>query len=188
MRTRWLVCLAAFAGCKKDPAPGAALPGEPASTAAQDARPQPAPDGAGAGSVASPRGGAMHHHGAKTEAELQLLRLGKHARREYLELAEFPKGRTGQTPPTTCCGKPGNRCVTSFHDWVENPVWKALDFDILDQPAQFRYSYESDGKTFLATAIGDPGCDGVEVTYKLAGRVGADGKPLIELTAPPGVN
>ncbi|CAN5907008.1 hypothetical protein BH11MYX3_BH11MYX3_41870 [soil metagenome] len=47
-----------------------------------------------------------------------------------------------------------------------DPTWAALHFQI-DDPNRFRYSYESDGKTANASAIGDLDCDGVMITYKL---------------------
>jgi hypothetical protein len=75
--------------------------------------------------------------------------------------------------------------VTSPDDWVQNPVWHALDFEI-DEPSLFRYSYESDGKTFTAKAVGDLDCDGIEITYELNGKIDpATRNPVITLTEPP---
>lgn len=121
----------------------------------------------------------------QTEASLQLDKIGKYAKRGLMENGEFPRGRTGLTPPTTCCGQgpPPNHCVTSPDDWVKNPVWHALDFEI-DQPSLFRYSYESDGKTLTAKAVGDLDCDGIEITYELKCEV-TGGRPACQLTEPP---
>jgi type IV pilus assembly protein PilA len=123
----------------------------------------------------------------KTEASLQLNKIGKNAKHAYVESGAFPRGRTGLTPPATCCGQgpPPNHCVTSLDDWVKNPVWHALDFEI-DEPSLFRYSYESDGKTFTAQAVGDLDCDGIEITYRLNGGLDpATHKPTFTLTEPP---
>jgi hypothetical protein len=64
-------------------------------------------------------------------------------------------------------------------------VWAALDFQI-DEPTLFQYSYSAsaDGQQFLAKAIGDLDCDGVFITYELAGRV-SNGAPAVTLTEPP---
>jgi hypothetical protein len=72
--------------------------------------------------------------------------------------------------------------VTSPDDWRRSPVWHALDFEI-DQPSLFRYSYESNGKTFTAKAVGDLDCDGIEITYELNGEV-SGGHPTYRLTEP----
>lgn len=121
----------------------------------------------------------------QTEAALQLNKIGKLAKRGYMENSEFPKGRAALTPPTTCCGQPNNHCVTSNDDWVKNPVWHALDFEI-DAPTLFRYSYQSDGKTFIAKAVGDLDCDGIEITYELNGKIDpATNTPILTLTEPP---
>src|SRR6185436_11118740 len=104
-------------------------------------------------------------------------------KRAYFENGAFPNGRAALTPPTTCCGQPNNHCVTSLDDWRKNPVWAALDFEI-DEPSLFRYSYESDGKTFTAKAVGDLDCDGTEVEYVLTGKVDAQGNPSAELREP----
>jgi hypothetical protein len=67
MRMRWLVCLVAVVGCRKEPAaPGVEAPAAPASasTTEQDALWQLAPDGAQFGIVGSPRGLAMLERGA----------------------------------------------------------------------------------------------------------------------------
>ena len=44
----------------------------------------------------------------------------------------------------------------------------------VDGAFHFQYSYESDGKTFTASATGDIGCTGKPATTTLTGRVGQD--------------
>jgi hypothetical protein len=57
-----------------------------------------------------------------------------------------------------------------------------MEFQI-DEPFRYRYSYESDGQTFTATAVGDPDCDGKPGTYTLTGSVD-NGNPKVELKEP----
>lgn len=122
----------------------------------------------------------------KTEAELQLNKIGKNAKRVYAETSTFPVGKAPLTPATSCCAGADHHCVTTAADWKQ-PAWQALDFEI-DEPSLYRYSYTSDGKTFTAKAVGDLDCDGVEATYELLG-VSLNGNPTVSLTRPaPGTN
>jgi hypothetical protein len=58
-----------------------------------------------------------------------------------------------------------------------NDVWTPLDFQI-DEPSLAQYSYESDGASFVATAVGDPGCNGNIITLQVTGRI-TEGEPVI---------
>jgi len=53
-------------------------------------------------------------------------------------------------------------------------VWKQLGFSV-DDPHYYSYRYQSDGKTFKATAYADLDCDGQASTFTLEGSVGAGG-------------
>jgi len=117
----------------------------------------------------------------KSEASIQLNRVGKSAKRAWAETGAFPKGDTGP-PGGTCCGRANNHCPVDPARW-QHPVWKELDFQI-DEPSLFQYTYRSDGKTFLATAVGDLDCDGIMITYELRGRL-ENGEPRVELIEPP---
>ena len=66
----------------------------------------------------------------------------------------------------------------------DDPVWRALDFQI-DEPTLFQYSYRgsADGQSFEAKAVGDLDCDGVFITYELAGTI-SGGNPTFTLTEP----
>jgi hypothetical protein len=117
----------------------------------------------------------------KTEAALQLNKLGKDAKVYFITNAAFPKGKAKQLPEKACCAQAGHKCaVTSI--WQKDPTWSALDFQI-DEPNLFQYTYESDGKTFKATAVGDVSCGGHPETYTLNGKV-VDGNPVLELVEP----
>jgi hypothetical protein len=118
----------------------------------------------------------------KTEAALQLNKLGKSAKRTYSETSAYPVGNVPLTPAKPCCSGPNGHCPVSSTTW-EHPVWKALDFEI-DEPTLFQYSYQSDGKTFTAKAVGDLDCDGIPITYELRGTSDG-GNPAVQLTEPP---
>ena len=111
------------------------------------------------------------------EAKLQLDKLGKNAKVAFATANEFPKGKVGPTPAAPCCTQQIKQCVPSEAMWAD-PVWEALEFRV-DGAFHFQYSYESDGKTFTATAVGDVGCTGKPVTHTVTGAVGADGSPQI---------
>ena len=87
-------------------------------------------------------------------------------------------------PAKSCCGQPQNKCAPDPDAFAKDPVWTALDFSI-DEPTMYQYRYHSDGKTFLAEAIGDADCDGAMATYKLEGSLDAGGNPRVTLTPPP---
>jgi len=118
----------------------------------------------------------------KTEAELQLDKIGARAKRAFHQTGAFPKGEAPLTPAAPCCGQPSNRCAAPPAAWAQ-PVWRALDFSI-DRPSLYQYSYESDGKTFTAKAVGDLDCDTIMSTYELRGTV-ENGEPTVTLTMPP---
>ena len=114
----------------------------------------------------------------QSEAALQLGRLARALKAEASANAAFPKGKVAQTTP--CCESGGTCSDPSA--W-KDPMWQALDFSI-EEPHRFRYGYESDGKTFTATAIGDLDCDGIEITYRLTGSFDAQGNPSTQLEEP----
>ena len=50
-------------------------------------------------------------------------------------------------------------------------------------PSLFQDSYQSDGQTFTAKAVGDAGCRGEIVTYTMTGKA-IHGNPVVEFTEP----
>lgn len=112
----------------------------------------------------------------KTEAALQLNKLAKNSKTYFITNSSYVIGKTGPKPATPCCTQPDNTCAVET-DWTKDPVWFELDFQI-DEPNKFQYSYDSDGKTGVITAVGDLDCDGTMVTYRMDlssqnGNVGA---------------
>jgi hypothetical protein len=123
----------------------------------------------------------------KTEAQLQLDKIGKAAKVAYLERAQFPTEAAPLTPSDSCCienFQDRRRCRPDASRWSA-PAWRALDFEI-STPHAFRYSYtpSKDGTSFTATAVGDLDCDGVDITFTLHGRV-VNGNPETKLVEPP---
>jgi len=125
----------------------------------------------------------------KTEAALQLNKIGKNSKRIYSETSAYFVGTAGPTParPGTggggCCGGPSNHCAAVPATFAADPTWRALDFQI-DEPSLFVYSYSSTAATaFTATAAGDLDCDGTEISYVLNGTATL-GNPAVTLVEP----
>jgi hypothetical protein len=107
-----------------------------------------------------------------SEARLHLNKLTKLAKVYQIEKGQFPVGKAALTPAISCCDQAQHKCQPDPSQWTG--VWKDLDFQI-DEPHNYRYSYESDGNTFTATAVGDLDCDLEVATFTAHGKFAADG-------------
>jgi hypothetical protein len=120
------------------------------------------------------------------EAELELDKIGKNAKRVFADTSAFPKGKVGLSPANECCfgnsGVSGGKCPVDAKVW-QDPVWQALDFEI-SEPSTYRYSYDSDGTTFTALAVGDADCDKNLATFTLTGKID-NGNATVDLQKPP---
>ncbi len=114
----------------------------------------------------------------RTEAPLQLNRIGRSAKMFYAENGKLPAFDQPLTPAEPCCTQANGKCAPSADDWSA-PAWRAIDFSV-DENHLFQYSYQSDGDTLEATAVGDPGCNGHDVTYHLHMRV-ENGVPTMQV-------
>jgi prepilin-type N-terminal cleavage/methylation domain-containing protein len=123
----------------------------------------------------------------KTEAALQLNKIGKASKRVYSETSSFVVGPALQRPSKPglggCCGGPNNHCAADAAGFVGDATWKALDFQV-DEDSLFFYDYTGAATTFTAKATGDLDCDGTEIVYTLAGTA-TSGNPAVLLTEPP---
>jgi type IV pilus assembly protein PilA len=122
----------------------------------------------------------------KSEAALQLNKIGKNNKRTYAETGSFVVGTPPETAPpiaTGCCGYPDNHCSVNILNWEAEPEWKALDFQ-LDEPTLFSYRYVGFAASFNAFADGDLDCDNVGIQYTLTGTA-VNGNPAVTLTEPP---
>ena len=115
------------------------------------------------------------------EAPLQLNKLGLNAKRAFMEMSLFPKGKVSLTPAKPCCQEPDHHCQWTPSTW-QDPVWKSLDFEVHDA-FMFQYSYESDGNNFTATVVGDPDCRGKPIRFTLTGT-NEHRYPVVKLHGP----
>lgn len=123
----------------------------------------------------------------RTDAEVQLQKIGRRAVEEYTVNATFPPAAAPLTPAVDCCTQNASfrrKCAASPTDW-DAPGWRALDFTV-DEESYYQYSYEplNGGAAFVARAVGDLDCDGTTVTWELRGTV-VNGTPRTELIKPP---
>jgi Tfp pilus assembly protein PilE len=117
----------------------------------------------------------------KSEATLQLNKIGKNAKVYYITNSTFPKFDQPLTPSHTCCGQPNNKCQVDPSQW-QTPAWQALDFEV-DEPGNYRYAFTSNGDSFEAIAVGDLDCDNEEATFKVH-VTATDGNPQMTLEQP----
>jgi prepilin-type N-terminal cleavage/methylation domain-containing protein len=130
----------------------------------------------------------------KTEAVLQLNKIGKNNKRTYMETSRYvaspiPAPTTPMQPGGGgCCGGMGasgnnpNHCApdpVGFSD----PVWQALEFSI-EEDSLFYYDYNGTATSYTAMATGDLDCDGIQITYVLTGTA-VNGQPTSTLSEPP---
>src|SRR5262245_1602734 len=123
----------------------------------------------------------------KTEAALQLNKIGKNAKRAYSESSSYVVGIALQRPAKPggggCCGGPNNHCAADVAGFTADLTWKALDFQI-DEDSLFYYDYSGTATAFTAKATGDLDCDNTEIVYTLTGAA-TNGNPSVLLTEPP---
>ena len=122
----------------------------------------------------------------KTEASLQLNKIGKNAKRAFSETSSYVVGTAAQLPVKPggggCCGGPNNHCTAVPASFAADAVWKALDFQI-DEDSLFYYDYTGAAATFTAKATGDLDCDNTEIVYQMNGTAAA-GNPAATLVEP----
>jgi len=128
----------------------------------------------------------------KTEASLQLNKIGKNAKRVFSETGSYVDKKSTVLPAHPgngtgkgCCGGgggDGNHCAAQPAEFAKDAIWTALDFQI-DEPTLFYYLYDGTPATFVATATGDLDCDGTEIQYTLTGT-SEKGNPAVTITEP----
>ena len=109
----------------------------------------------------------------KSEAMIQLDKIGKKATEEYTTNATYPNATVALTPGTDCCTQGAGqkrKCAVVAGDW-DDAEWRALDFS-LDKEFFFQYSYTQTGggTAFNALAVGDLDCDTTKITYSMDGK------------------
>ena len=120
----------------------------------------------------------------KTEASLQLNKIGKNNKTYFITNAGFV-GTNGAILPgaagAACAGPNKHFAVV---DWSAQPGWSDLDFQI-DEPNLFSYQYTGGSTSATAVAIGDLDCDTTMITYTLNMTSGTNGNPAAAMTEPP---
>ncbi|HEX8107209.1 MAG TPA: prepilin-type N-terminal cleavage/methylation domain-containing protein [Kofleriaceae bacterium] len=130
----------------------------------------------------------------KTEASLQLNKIGKNSKRTYMETSKYVTGVAPTTPNRPgrggCCdglgasGSNTNHCAPDVSPaGFGHPVWTSLDFSI-EEDSLFYYDYNGTATDYTAMATGDLDCDGTEITYVLTGTA-INGQPAYSLSEPP---
>ena len=115
----------------------------------------------------------------KTEAALQLNKIGKNDKVYFNTNAKFVDVNGAQTPGASCCP---NKCAV-VATWTTDPAWSLLDFQI-DEPNLFQYDYTGAAATATAHAVGDLDCDTTLITYTL-GLTATNGNAGATITEPP---
>lgn len=107
------------------------------------------------------------------EAKLQLAKIGRAVQEHAAENGGgILVGKQALTPTKPCCEQADAVCATDPAMWTG--VWTKLGVGI-DGRHRFQYGYSGSAREFVATAVGDPECDGTAMTFELRGSVGADG-------------
>lgn len=123
----------------------------------------------------------------RTQASLQLMKIGKNAKRVFADTGSFVAGTAAQLPKKPgaggCCGGSDNHCKADGASFAADAVWRSLDFQI-EEDSLFYYDYTGTPTAFTATATGDLDCDGTEIVYTLIGAV-VNGNAALQLTEPP---
>ena len=118
----------------------------------------------------------------KTEASLQLNKIGKNSKVIYDTEAQFSQLAVTAKPTTFV---PGSVCkMTKETNWAADTGWAKLDFQI-DEDNLFQYDYVA--STLIAataTATGDLDCDGTSITYTLT-LDATGGNASATITEPP---
>ena len=125
----------------------------------------------------------------RSEAPLQLNKIGKNAKRVYAETGQYPTGSAVQMPQKFglggCCAGGGvdpNHCAKDVAGWQADATWRALDFEI-DEDNLFLYDYSGFPTTFTALATGDLDCDGAEIVFRMNGTA-IGGNPAVAIIEP----
>lgn len=116
-----------------------------------------------------------------SEAEYHLKRLERSVKVHYSVSGELPTGSAPLTPARSCCEDPSG-CYSAEDEFASSPAWRQFDFEVYGSQ-DYQYSFESDGKSFRAKAVGDRDCDGIEVVYELRVDV-IDGTAIGTITKP----
>ncbi|MGN6104630.1 MAG: type IV pilin protein [Kofleriaceae bacterium] len=119
----------------------------------------------------------------KSEALVQLNKIGNSAKERFITESTFPPTSAAITPATKCAANPKGKCAVNTADWAAQG-WRELDFQ-MDEEFFFQYQYDfTDATHFTAYAIGDLDNDDVMITYTATGTAN-DGNAGVKYDSPP---
>ncbi len=116
----------------------------------------------------------------KTEASLQLNKIGKNSKVYYNTQSTFVTDSAAAPKPTLATS---NCKATVEGGWSSDPAWSKLDFQI-DEPNLFSYNYSGGLQSASAVAVGDLDCDTTSITYTLFLSANG-GNPGARIVEPP---
>ncbi|HEY4177020.1 MAG TPA: prepilin-type N-terminal cleavage/methylation domain-containing protein [Kofleriaceae bacterium] len=120
----------------------------------------------------------------KTEAALQLNKIGKNNKVYYITNASYVTADGATLPGVNggACAVAGKKFVP-VTTWAADAGWKELDFQV-DEPNLFSYTYTGNASTPTAVAVGDLDCDATLITYTLY-MTSSSGNAAVSLSEPP---
>lgn len=119
----------------------------------------------------------------KSEALVQLNKIGKSAKEKFITDSTFPTSAAVLTPATKCASGLNGKCPVVAADW-QIAGWQEIDFQ-MDEPFFFQYSYTPAGATaFAANAVGDLDNDNTMITY-IANGLATGGNAGVSYVSPP---
>ena len=120
----------------------------------------------------------------KTEASLQLNKIGKNSKVIYNTNAQYSQLDGAPLPNAWAAGSVCKVTTLETAAFASDSGWAALDFQI-DEPNLFQYTYKASALTdATATAEGDLDCDSTSITYTLT-LAAPGGNASATITEPP---
>ncbi len=120
----------------------------------------------------------------KTEASLQLNKIGKNSKVLYNTNAQYSQLDGAALPGAWAAGTSCKVTTPETAGFAADSGWAALDFQV-DEPNLFQYQYKFQSLTdATATAEGDLDCDSTSITYTLT-LTAPGGNAAASITEPP---
>lgn len=114
-----------------------------------------------------------------SEASLNLNKIGKNQKTKFQAESTFTQADSTALRPTNakagCCGGVGggstptevtNKCAPVTSEFQGDPAFSDMEFSV-DEPSQYRYSYDGGSDIATAFAIGDLDCNSQASTWTL---------------------
>ena len=120
----------------------------------------------------------------KTEASLQLNKIGKNSKVLYNTNSQYSQLAGAKLPAAWAAGASCKVATPESSAFAADSGWAALDFQV-DEPNLFQYEYKATSLSdATATAEGDLDCDSTSITYILT-LTAPSGNAAASITEPP---